>query len=202
MRPRRMRGFFAAAVPTETSMEPYYAEEQGFFKAAGLTVQLQVLPNGAQVAALVASGGADIGFANLIPLAQGYLRGIPFVFVFPAALYSSRAPSAVLMVEKTSSIRSARDLNGKTIGVPNLGNMTQLGALAWIDRNGGDSKSVRWIELTLAALGPALEAQRVDAIVCGEPFCEPVKTHARGLTNPLDSIARSFVSGAWFGMKP
>ncbi len=49
--------------PTDTYAEPYYAQDIGFFKAAGLDATVTDLQNGAAIAAVVASGAVDVGVA-------------------------------------------------------------------------------------------------------------------------------------------
>ena len=54
--------------------------------------------------------------------------------------------------------------------VNGIGNIAQLPFMAWLDRNGGNAKSVKFLELTFPQMLPALQRGTVDAIVCPEPF--------------------------------
>src|SRR5579875_2797105 len=131
-----------ATIPLDAGAEVYYALEMGFLRDAGIDAQIQSIPNGAAIAAAVASNAIDVGFSNLISLGEAYKRNVPFTVIAPGSLWSVKAPTTVLMVPKDSTVRRARDLNGKTIGVNGLKNILQYGAQAWIDRNGGDSSTV------------------------------------------------------------
>ena len=188
-------------IPTDTGMEAYYARELGFFTANGVDATVDALPGGSAITAGVVSGSIDIGFANLLPVAQANARGIPLVIVFPGGIHLAARPDGALMVPKDSSIRTARDLNGKTIGIPSLQNMTQLAPMAWIDQNGGDSKSVHWVEIGLPLLGQALDAHRVDAIIATEPYLTADLTTDRILADPFNAIASRFVTNCWFASK-
>jgi|GEM_PF-6036519 ABC-type nitrate/sulfonate/bicarbonate transport system substrate-binding protein len=109
------------AFSIDSSAEPYFALDQGFFKAAGLDVTLETGANGPAVAAGVVSGAIDIGLSNVITLAQARARGVNFVLVAPASDYSSSAPTT-LMVVPSSSLRrhSARRVTSKRKGFPLL----------------------------------------------------------------------------------
>lgn len=93
-------------------------------------------------------------------------------------------------------------MNGKLFGTPSLGDLGSLTTLAWIDRNGGDSKTVKVIELPFAASLPALEDGRVDAIPVAAPyFDQALQTgRVRILAKPMDVIAKRFEATAYIAM--
>jgi NitT/TauT family transport system substrate-binding protein len=185
--------------PIDAGAEPYYAQAMGFFKAAGINVEIQAMANGAVLSAGVASGAIDIGQSNVVSLSSAHERGVPFVIVAPASLYTSKQPQSALVVSATSPLKTAKDLNGKTIAVNGLKTISQLGPEAWIDGNGGDIKSVKFIELPFPAMEDALTNNRVDAALISEPNLTEARLHGlRVLNNVYDSIGKDFLIGAWF----
>lgn len=191
-----------ATVPIDSGMQVHYAQDLGYFAKAGLTVDIETITNGAQITAAVTSGSVDIGFSNLLSIAQAYERGIALVTLFPAGLYTADAPNGGLVVAKDSPITTAKDLNGKTVGISTLGNMTQLAPMAWIDQNGGDYKSVHWIEIpSFPALQAAVEQHRIDAAFLSEPIFSAAKQSGRLLADAADAISRRFTTAAWFSTK-
>ena len=56
-----------------------------------------------------------------------------------------------------STVQSGKDLNGKTIAVIALNGITHIAARAWIDQNGGDSATAKFIEVPPPAM-PAASA--------------------------------------------
>lgn len=188
-----------ATSPVDSAAEPYYANDMGFFSAAGLDVQLQAgTSNGAAIAAAVASGGLDVGVSNVVSIAQAHARNIPFVVIGAGGLYSSRTPSTVLFVPSDSTVRAAADLNGKTIAVNTLRALPQYGTQAWIDAHGGRSASVNFIEIGPADMLVALKQGRVDAGAFVEPFVTPARAIGRALCAPFDAIAPAFLITACF----
>jgi NitT/TauT family transport system substrate-binding protein len=187
-----------SGTPVDSGAEPYYAYETGFFKAAGFDVTLVPSPNGAAIAAAVASGAVDVGNSNIVSLAQAHQRNIPFVIIAPGGLYSSRTPSAILMVPNGSHLGAARDFDGKTIAVNTLRALPQYGTQAWLDKNGAQSASVRFIEMTSPDILVALSQSRVDAAVLVEPFVTPAKAVARPIAAIFDAIAPSFMITAHY----
>jgi len=57
---------------------------------------------------------------------------------------------------------NAADLNGKTIGVNGLRDLQQLCAMSWVDKHGGDSKTLHFIEVRSRRWAP-LSLHRIDA---------------------------------------
>jgi NitT/TauT family transport system substrate-binding protein len=188
-----------ATIPIDAGAEVFYAQEMGFFKKAGLDVQIQSIPNGGAIASAVAGHAVDVGYANLVSVAVAYKKGVPFTVIAPAALYTSSAPTTACIVAKSSPLRSAKELGGKTIASDALGNIAQFGAEAWLDKSGGSSSSVRFVEMPFPEMGPALAAGRIDAGVVAEPNLTAAKSgEARVLADCFDAIGKQFMIGAWF----
>jgi NitT/TauT family transport system substrate-binding protein len=188
-----------ATTPIELGAQVMYAQDQGFFKKAGVTVDLQIMDSGAAIAAAVASGALDVAQGNLVTLATAHERTLPFVVVAPAGLYSANDPTTSLVVAKSSPIKTAKDLENKTVAINGLRNITQIGASAWMDQNGADYNKVRFIEMPFPQMGAALEAGRIDAAVIAEPeLSTALAGGSRVIGQPYTGIAKQFLIGGWF----
>jgi NitT/TauT family transport system substrate-binding protein len=186
------------ATGNDTAAEVYYAAELGYFKERNLDVQIQTVRNGAAEAAAVAGGALDIGEQNLVSMSNAHVRGIPFEFVAPAGEYVSAASTTNLLVAKNSPIASGKDLDGKTVAVNALGDLTQIGAEAWIDAHGGHASTVRFIEMTPAEIGPAIVRGTIAAGVVPEPALTLAQGGTRVLGRPYDALADRFIINGWF----
>jgi NitT/TauT family transport system substrate-binding protein len=190
-----------AAVPFDITAQPYYCDQLGFFKKYGLNVVLDSFTtSGAVIASSVASGAMDIGVSNLVSLATAHVNHLPFVIIAPSGLYSYKSPTGSLMVPLTSTIQTGKDLNGKTIASNGLKNINEFATRAWIDKNGGDSATVKFVEIAPPTQGAALAQGRVDAACVSEPYVELIKSskEARVLSNCYDAIAPTFMTSGFF----
>ena len=185
-------------LPIDSAAEVFLAKDLGFFTKQNLDVDVQTGSNGSAIAAAVSSDAADIGYSDLVTLAKGYLKGIPFVAIAPAAIWSSTAPVAGLVVPATSAIASAKDLSGKVVAVPGLGTLAEYSPRAWIDQNGGDATTVKFLEMPYAAMPAALAGGRIDAAYISEPFLAIARSNVRVLGYTHDAIAKQFLQSAWF----
>ena len=71
---------------------------------------------------------------------------------------------------------------------------------AWLDANGGDSKSVKFTELPQNAMADAVATGRVDAAELGDPGLSASvgAGKVRILAKSYDAIAKRLFGSAWF----
>lgn len=157
-------------VPAEISGQILYALDEGFFAKAGLDVTTQAFSSGGAIAAAVAGGAVDVGMIDLTSLISAHARGVPFVGLASGLVNTREAPTFGIVVRGDSEIRAPRDFNNKIIAVNGLNNIAQVSAEAWLDNNGADSKSVKFVEMPLPAKAPAVKAGTVQGSMDTEPF--------------------------------
>ncbi|MFN2460836.1 MAG: ABC transporter substrate-binding protein [Candidatus Velthaea sp.] len=193
----RVTTITTAGLPEDSATPVLYGIGSGAFKRAGLEVTLQAQRSGPAVASGVAGGAYQIGKVSLNPLIDAHAKGIPFVIVAPGGLSTAANPIAGLMVRVDSPIKTAADLNGKTIAVSTLRGELQVASSMWIDKNGGDVKSVHFVELPFAAMAAALKSNRVDAAMLTEPLLTTQKDDIEVLAKAYDAIADEFLIGGF-----
>ena len=188
----------AGTIPSDVSGVLVYGIDRGAFKAAGIDVALTSLTSGPVVANAVAGGSLDVGAANVGSLCVARSRGVPFKIFAPAGIADETASGDIIAVLKDSPVKSAADLNGKTVGIVALKTMQHAAALAWIDKRGGDSKSVKFIEVPFPEMGAALDAHRVDAALPTEPFTTSLRAQVRSLGGQWEAMKMPFPIFAFF----
>jgi NitT/TauT family transport system substrate-binding protein len=184
-------------LPADNSAEVYYAQELGYFKDAGLDVRITPMTNSGAIIAAIAGGGGDIGNAVVGTVADARGKGIPILFLAPAGLYDAASPTAALSVLKDSPITKAADLTGKIVAVSGLGDLTYYATRAWIDKNGGNSAGVKFIELPFPAMAAAVLQHRVDAAYIIEPFFTAAEGDLRILARAAESVAPRYQATGW-----
>lgn len=183
----------------ESSALAIYAKEQGFLKQVGSNVELTLFPASSAITAGVLGGSLDIGCSNLGSISHAHVNGLPLSVIFPGSMYTSAAPTTLLCVSKTSPIQTAKDLNGKTIAVSTIRDTQQASVMKWSDLNGGDSKTLKFIEFAPSEMGKTVAAERVDAAVILEPaLSSALKTDVRPLAKPYDTTSPMMIT-AYYG---
>lgn len=184
----------------EANAGVYYALDNGFFKQVGINVDAAPYNNGAAIAAAVAGGTLQIGCSNPLPVAVAHERGLDFVIVAPGTLHDTKVDPPNFMIAPNSPIRSGKDFNGTTIAVTALQGLDPLGALGWIDQHGGDSRSVKVIELPHTLMADAVDGGRVAAALMADPARSAALAagKVRPLADSYVSIGNRFFVSAWF----
>ena len=180
----------------------YYAYRNGMYKKAGLDVEWTTMSSGGATTQAIIGGALDVGKSSLIPLFAARAKGIPIVLVAPGGIYNEKAPFAVLVQPADGTLKTAKDLEGKTVGVAGLGDTTQLVISMWMDQHGGDSKTLRYVEVPNSAQPAALQQHRIDAALLLNPQLESALLDgtAKRFSLPMSAIAPVYMLGAWFSM--
>jgi NitT/TauT family transport system substrate-binding protein len=189
------------AIPTDAGSVVYYAQDLNFFEKNGIDAKITNMPNGSSLAAAIVGGSLDIGLTNAGTVAQAREKGVAFRFVAPSSL--AIAPSAgtdLIMVASKSTIRTGADLNGKTVAVTGLRNLTQISVEAWVDAHGGDAKTLHFVEIPPAQTATAIESGRVDVGSVTEPYLSAAKQAGQGrvLADSFVSMAPRLMITGWF----
>ena len=196
----RMAITVSAVAPADT-LPFYYAIQQGMFEKAGLDLTVIPSTSGATSILAVSSGAAQFGYGNAVSVAQAFIKGLPIAIVAPGSVYDTAASSTQVAVGSDSSVRTAKDLEGKTVSVTGLHDLLSLGTRAWLDKNGVDPATVKFVEIPPASMGAALAQKRIDAAVMYEPFfsASVAAGSVHSIGKPYDAVALRFMPSAWFG---
>src|SRR6476659_3166927 len=179
----------------------FMAMEKGFFKAEGLEIEPVPMAGGAVIVQGITSGDLQFGWTNVISLYQALVEGFDFKLIAGGATnVRGSNESHAIIVGKDSQIRQAKDLEGKSVAVNTLNNIVHLLAMAWVDKNGGTSSKIKFVEIPFPQMEPAMVAGKVDAISVQEPFAAAAarKPEVRVLSNPWGDVVPKFLIASWF----
>ena len=189
-----------AGVGEESITPALWAAQSGMFRKAGLDVTVQPASSGTAIAAGVAGGAYTVGKSSLVAIITAHAKGLPFVFVAGGSLYDTKFPYSVLTVKADSPFKTAADLNGKTLAVPALSDLTTFATKAWVDSHGGNSASLKLLEFPFAQIPDALAAGRVDAGFIADPVLAQAleAKKVRIFAHAFDAVAPEFMVTGWF----
>lgn len=178
----------AVGVPPIIDSSPYYlAIQKGYFTDAGLTVTTNTRGGeGIAITSLV-NGTDQCGFAGTAAILQAAEKGLPVQIVGQLTKITTKPAddTGMLLVGGNSPIATAKDLNGKTVAVGSLKGGGELSLRAAVDASGGDSKTMKIIEIPLPNLAASLKSGQVDAISTISPFDGPAMADgARQILSP------------------
>ena len=188
-----------AAVPTDDMTPIFYAIKNGHYQRAGLDVEVVAVNSGSAVTAAIIAGAYELGKASPMASLLAHLKGFPLTIVANGAIWDPRHPFNLVLAAADSPVKSAADCNGKIGAVPGLNDTAHLSILYWVDRNGGDSKTMKWLEIPNSALAAALVEHRIDITCLNEPQLSAALEGGkiRRLGDAFTAIANKWVASVY-----
>ena len=116
------------------------------------------------------AGEVDIGYIGPVPAVSGYIQSGGDLFVIAGASNGG----SVLVARDGAGIRSAGDLDGRTVAIPQFGNTQHLSLLALLTANGlkpttgGGTVSV--VQSSNADVANLMDRGNIDAALVPEPW--------------------------------
>ena len=138
----------------------YVNIDKGFWKDAGLDVQMTRGFGSGDTVKRIASGTDDFGFASVGNMIAAKSRGAELKMV--GMIHDKTLETVATLVG--NKITKPFDLEGKKIGSPEA-NASRVIFPAFANINKFDNKKVTWVNMTVPATTPSLLAGRVDAIL-------------------------------------
>lgn len=157
---------YTAAAPFVTA---FVAKDQGFFEKNGVDVTLQLAPNGSVIVAGLVSGSAQVGLPTPTVAFQAIENGLELKAFASTNIFPDTTAAGVV-VRADSGIKTAKDLEGKKIGVPGLGGLLDVTMRKWLSSNGANVSKVNIVEIQLPQTADILRAKQVDAVASLDPF--------------------------------
>ncbi|SFP37283.1 ABC transporter substrate-binding protein [Actinomadura madurae] len=162
-----------------STFEPLYiAQDQGYFKSAGLQVTIKAgASDQSQNAPSVLRGEAQFAMSDSVQVAKGAEAGLAIKIV--SGLQSSTTaapPSDGLAVPADSPIKSFADVGGKTIALPNLGGSIQVMSNYAAEQAGVNPSTIKYVALPLNSIVDSLNKGQVDGAYIFATFLDAART--------------------------
>jgi NitT/TauT family transport system substrate-binding protein len=150
----------------------YLGVQKGFFRAHGLEVTPQPAQGGAAIVPAVLAGQNQFGFSNVVSLLTARDKGVPLISVAAGSSSTGDPDKDVnaVLVGKNSTLRSAKDLEGRKVAINSLHNIGDTTIKSAVQKAGGDPAKVRFVEMAFPDMPAQLAAGTIDAAWESEPF--------------------------------
>ena len=198
-------------VPIVDVAPVYLGIQQGFFKEQHLDVAVQSGQGGAAVVTSVVSGSAQFGFSNTVSEILALSKGLKLKAVAPGAQSSDdpRRDAVADLVRGDGSVRTCKDLEGRTIAVNQVANIAEVTLKYGCEQRGANVSNFKFVEVAFPDMLSELQKGRVDAISTAEPFTtQALQAGAQALcycfvdTFPHLTVATYFATADYAGKHP
>ncbi|MEW2401341.1 ABC transporter substrate-binding protein [Streptomyces sp. NPDC046862] len=179
----------------------YLGEKKGFFKERGIKLSLSQAQGGAAIVPGVASGQFQFGLSNMTSLMIAQSNNVPVKAVANCSASTGMEGKdfGALTVRKGSSIKTAKDLEGKRVAVNTLKNINETAVRETMRKAGGDPDKLKFTELAFDQMPAALAGGRVDAAMVVEPALTTIKSQGGSeIASPLVDVAKGLTVSMYF----
>jgi ABC-type nitrate/sulfonate/bicarbonate transport system substrate-binding protein len=145
--------------------------EKGIFRKHELEIDLQAAQGGATAIPSLVNGDVHVAGSNVVSLLIAADKGVPIRAIAGGTNAQAQGEDfGALLVSKDGDIKDPADLEGKTIAVNTLQNITEVVVKAALEKDGVDVSTLKMSEVPFPEMAPALEKGDVDAAFSIEPF--------------------------------
>src|SRR6516225_5417661 len=137
----------------------FIASDKGYFRQAGLDVDIQRGFGSADTVKKVVAGAADIGFADPVPLIQAVAEGQRVKAIMGGYM---QEPCALYSTAQDANLKLPKEMEGRSIGGP-PGDICIILLQPVMERAGADFSKVKVQNMDAPTRIPLLAAGRIDA---------------------------------------
>ncbi|HEU4849657.1 MAG TPA: ABC transporter substrate-binding protein [Terrimesophilobacter sp.] len=170
-------------IPIVDTAPIWLGVEKGFFSDEGLDVTVQPTTGGAASVPGVVAGSYDFAFGNYVSGMVANDQGLALKYVANGNSTAGNPDFGAVIVNADSPIQTPADLSGKTVSVNNLSNIGDTTIRTVVDDDGGDSSTIKFVEVAFPDAEAAVTNNQVDAAWILAPFLDSaVANGARVIT--------------------
>ena len=199
-----MQTLKVGVIPIADVAPLYLGMDKGFFEEEGLEIQPQLAEGGAAIVPSVVSGDYQIGFSNTTSLIIAGSKKLPIQIISQGVLGGTGADDAWdgVIVPKGSDVKDLKGLEGKTVAVNTLNNVSQVVVNTALEKAGADYKKVKYVEVPFPDMNAALESGRVDAAFQVEPgYSGGLAAGSKSVSNAYEEMAPNYTVATYFASK-
>ncbi|MGH3085542.1 MAG: ABC transporter substrate-binding protein, partial [Gaiellaceae bacterium] len=150
--------------------------QKGFFAQEGITFKKTTLQSGNDVVLAMGNNNGDIAYAGFVPFMIGSTGGIPLQLLASSEVEGTSAADnwQNILVKGSSSVRTPRDLAGKTVAVNALKGVGEIMIRAAFEKLGMSANTARLTAIPFPQMRAALNNGQVDAVWTPEPFLSQI----------------------------
>jgi NitT/TauT family transport system substrate-binding protein len=171
--PRQGSALKIGYIPLLTVGPLFLANDHGYFRDAGLDVELVRFNSGAEMVVGLGTGELAAGFAGASPgLFNAWARGVRIVFVADGGRSAAGHGNTLVVVRSdlVDEVRTAQDLRGRRVGLSVVGSVIDYVMRNLFEQNGMTLDDVEGVRLPSADVNAGLAGRTLDVAGVGEPF--------------------------------
>lgn len=190
-------------IPAGDWLPALIAKDKGFFEKRNLDVTLTKVGIISNIPAAIMSGSLMIGASTATVLMDASDAGLGLVAVAGGTRFVKN-PSIFSVVVRTGvKVATAKDLEGKRVGVPGLRSTGDVMFRKWLQDKGAQISKVSIVEASFPQMKDLLKGGTLDAVAVLEPFRSGIVADNTGyrIADYMAEVNPDMLGGVWVAQK-
>ena len=190
-------------VPAGDWLPALVAKDKGFFERRGLDVTLTKVAIISNVPSAILSGSLQVGVSTPTVLIDAAEAGLPLTGIAGGTRFMKDPAIFSVVVKQGLAVKSAKDLEGKRVGVPGLRSIADVLLRKWLIDKGVNPSRVNIVEAPFPQMKDLLKGGTVDAVAVLEPFRTRIVSDNTGyrLADYVAEVNPDLLGGVWIGQR-
>lgn len=190
-------------VPAGDWLPALVAKDKGFFDKRNLDVTLTKVAIISNVPSAILSGSLHVGVSTPTVLIDAADAGLPLVGVAGGTRFVKNPAIFSVVVRQGVTAASAKDLEGKRVGVPGLRSIADVLFRKWLLDKGVNPARVTIVEAPFPQMKDLLKGGTLDAVAVLEPFRSRIVADNTGfrLADYVAEVNPDALGGVWVGQR-
>lgn len=155
---------------SDATLATFIAKEEGFFEKHGIDATVKQM-SGVSTAAPLAlvAGSVQVISASFPTAVLAAEQGLDVEILAGTTVSAPGFHIAALVMRPELTIKTAKDVEGHTVGVAGINNFLHVLMVKWLRDNGADPAKVHFIEVGMPQMADLLRSGQIDAATPVEP---------------------------------
>jgi NitT/TauT family transport system substrate-binding protein len=179
------------------------AKDMGFFEKRNLDVTLTKVAIISNIPSAILAGNLNVGVSTPTVLIDAVDAGLPLVGIAGATRFVRSPAIFSVVVKQGVTATSAKDLEGKRVGVPGLRSIADVLFRKWLLDKGVNPSRVTIVETPFPQMKDLLKGGTVDAVAVLEPFRSNIVNDNVGfrLADYVAEVNPNVLGGMWIAQR-
>lgn len=179
------------------------AKDTGIFEKHGLNVSLSKIAIVSNIPAAIMAGSLNIGATTPTVLIDTSTSGLDLVAVAGATRFVKDPAIFSIVVRNGVEVKTAKDLEGKRVGVPGIRSVADVLFRKWLIDKGADISKIAIVEASFPQMKDLLKAGTVDAVPVLEPFRSAIVADKTGykVADYIAEVSPDILGVVWAGSR-
>ena len=155
---------------SDATLATFIAKDEGFFEKHGIDATVKQM-SGVSTAAPLAlvAGSVQVTAASFPTAVLAAEQGLDVKILAGTTVSAPGFHISALVVRPELDIKTAKDVEGHSVGVPGINNFIHVLMVKWLGDNGADPMKVHFIEVGMPQMADLLRSGQIDAATPVEP---------------------------------